>query len=416
MSAQLKNQNRLAFINSRGETIRTYNWNFPQLHVIYRHDTRRVEAAHDLVDLKTRNVKFDKIKTVAVKDIKPSKGVEIEGLGHIQLVESSKDLYVNVAEMLPEDNEEDFKGIIKWSGVSHVVLVSAMMALNWAFSTKEELTTVTVVPQELLPEKKKEIIKPPRKIVKMSETKILKNKKVGKKVVKSVQQVVKQPPKVQSKMNASNTRAKDVNNFGVLAALGGQKKGSKSGAGLNLNSANPYAGSGNSAGIKSKGSMLNSLGGKGLLTHSGGGGDVAGNTFGYGTKGQAGGRAGYGTLNVGGSSGSYYHPVQEEGEIEGGLERSQIAAVINRNIGQVIYCYEKGLQKQPSLNGRMVVDFIIGGNGAVTRAVAGSSSLDSGAVENCIVQKLKGWRFPKPAGNVDVKVSYPFLLKRVSQG
>jgi hypothetical protein len=100
--------------------------------------------------------------------------------------------------------------------------------------------------------------------------------------------------------------------------------------------------------------------------------------------------------------------------IEGGLDKDQIAAVINRHLGEVIYCYEKGLQVQSGLSGRVNINWVINAKGIVNGARIENSSLKSASVEACIVSHLSGWQFPKPVGGVNVKVSYPFVLKRVS--
>jgi hypothetical protein len=39
------------------------------------------------------------------------------------------------------------------------------------------------------------------------------------------------------------------------------------------------------------------------------------------------------------------------------------------------------------------------------------SSLGDPEVEGCITQRMMGWKFPNPRGGVNVKVTYPFLLR-----
>ncbi len=99
-----------------------------------------------------------------------------------------------------------------------------------------------------------------------------------------------------------------------------------------------------------------------------------------------------------------------------GLDRDQIAEVINRNLGQIRFCYEQGLQGDPRLNGRVAVDFTIGGNGLVKSASVENTTLNSKMVEDCITMRVKSWKFPIPQGKVDVKVTYPFVLRRTGQG
>ena len=93
---------------------------------------------------------------------------------------------------------------------------------------------------------------------------------------------------------------------------------------------------------------------------------------GYETRGKGGGKPGYGKMSLAGSSGAYFQPLAEEALIQGGLDRDQINAVINRHRGQIIYCYEKGLQVKPKLAGRVNVKFVIARNGRVSTAKVAS--------------------------------------------
>jgi TonB family protein len=169
-------------------------------------------------------------------------------------------------------------------------------------------------------------------------------------------------------------------------------------------------------GTQGSGGVQTSIYSKGLVANPLGAGGRANGAGGYGTKGKGGGQAGYGSLSLVGSSNAYFQPVEREAFVEGGLDRDQISEVIQRHIGEVRYCYEQGLQGQPGLSGRVAVKFIINGNGVVSLAGISRSSLRSDQIETCIVQRLKSWKFPEPRGGVNVKVTYPFLLKRTSQG
>ncbi|MEI7973584.1 MAG: AgmX/PglI C-terminal domain-containing protein [Bdellovibrio sp.] len=98
------------------------------------------------------------------------------------------------------------------------------------------------------------------------------------------------------------------------------------------------------------------------------------------------------------------------------MDKDLIGAVIAKNLGQIRFCYEQGLQLDASLHGRVAVDFTIDASGAVKLAQVQSSSLNSKQVEDCMVLRLKGWKFPLPENGKDVKVSYPFVLRRSGQG
>jgi hypothetical protein len=147
----------------------------------------------------------------------------------------------------------------------------------------------------------------------------------------------------------------------------------------------------------------------------GAGGNVQG-AGGYGTKGKGGGQSGYGKLSLTGSSGAMPIPLGQEASVAKGLDKDMIAAVIQKNLGQVRFCYEQGLQSDAKLSGRVAIDFTIGGNGLVKTAGVENTTLNSKMIEDCLVMRLKTWKFPLPEGGVDVKVSYPFVLRRSGQG
>ena len=134
------------------------------------------------------------------------------------------------------------------------------------------------------------------------------------------------------------------------------------------------------------------------------------------TKGKGGGEAGYGQTTLVGSVGDSDIPIGVEFTGGGGLSQGDVARVMQRSRGQVRFCYEQGLQTSPKLAGRVAVKFVIGGNGAVHSTRLDSSTLDSPVVENCILERLKTWKFPLPKGGVDVNVAYPFILRREGSG
>jgi hypothetical protein len=169
-------------------------------------------------------------------------------------------------------------------------------------------------------------------------------------------------------------------------------------------------------GTGGSGGVQTSLYGKGITSAALGPGANISGGGGYGTKGKGGGQAGYGSLSLVGSAGGMPVPLGAEAEIAQGLDRSAIDEVIRRNLGQVRFCYEQALQGAPSLSGRVAMGFVIGGNGLVKTADVENSTMANKGVEDCISMRLKTWKFPLPQGGVDVKVTYPFVLRRQGQG
>jgi hypothetical protein len=133
-----------------------------------------------------------------------------------------------------------------------------------------------------------------------------------------------------------------------------------------------------------------------------------------GTAGKAGSSAAYkqGTGLAAGSVGTgEVGMIEEEGVVEGGLDRDVIAEIIRRDIGQIRFCYERQLSATPELFGKVLVKFEINGEGVVEAPRVGTSTLNSANVEGCILRRVAKWRFPTPKGGTSVLVSYPFLFK-----
>jgi hypothetical protein len=407
---------RFVLENEKGQVVRTFSVEGETLFVIHRHDNRRIEVVGATDNLDALGVSYDVLRKTTVNSVK-RRSVTLNNGAKFRF---TKEIGNTVASVnLPEDSREQANAIYKYTALTQLgtmlfILVVGLL-IEPLFTEKPEETIVTVVPQEFVQKREQITVAP-------SETKVNPIKKVANKRVnsrvKEVQKTLTSKVTTRRKENAPLRTKIRVENVGALGVLGGMKNGSKNSAGFNMNAANDSRGtSWNGAGAGGVGGMERAIHGKGLVASvAGSGGRVEGGG-GYGTRGKAGGgRPGYGSMNMGGTAAAYFEPVQEEALVEGGLDKDQIAAVINRHLGEVIYCYEKGLQVSPKLNGRVGVRFMINGGGAVSTASLASSSLNNAKVEGCIMSRLRTWKFPKPVGGVNVKVTYPFVLKRVSQG
>jgi TonB family protein len=162
------------------------------------------------------------------------------------------------------------------------------------------------------------------------------------------------------------------------------------------------------------------VGGLGLVgTSRGGGGEASGviglsHTGFLGTKGVG----GKGGLSYGDTGGTTFGGRKERrpvvrvahGEIEGALDKDIVRRVVRAHINEVRSCYNAGLTKNPNLGGRVLVQFVIGGNGKVHTSVVGESSVDDPGVGQCVAKAVRRWQFPKPHAGGQVFVSYPFVL------
>jgi hypothetical protein len=168
---------------------------------------------------------------------------------------------------------------------------------------------------------------------------------------------------------------------------------------------------------RASGRALGMGGGSALDKLGGGGGGHGGQTMkigGLGTAGKGGGHSGFkgtGALSLGNVGNAEVGVLEEETEIEGGLDKEAIARVIRSQLGQIRYCYERQLSANPDLYGKILVKFTIGAAGSVVAQAIGTTSLNNAMVEGCILRRIAGWQFPTPKGGTNVLVTYPFLFK-----
>jgi hypothetical protein len=95
--------------------------------------------------------------------------------------------------------------------------------------------------------------------------------------------------------------------------------------------------------------------------------------------------------------------------VSGRLPAEVIQRVVRQNYGRFRQCYENGLSKNPNLEGRVSVRFVIGRDGAVSNVSNGGSDLPDSGVVSCVVGAYYGLSFPAPDNGI-VTVSYPIMF------
>lgn len=117
------------------------------------------------------------------------------------------------------------------------------------------------------------------------------------------------------------------------------------------------------------------------------------------------------TLTPGGAwSGGGVGTIGGDPIILGALDKSLIDAVIKRNMNQIRYCYQRELTKNPALEGKITVKFVIAKDGSVTSAATRATTMNNAAVEDCMNGRFMKMQFPEPKGGGIVIVSYPFVF------
>lgn len=137
----------------------------------------------------------------------------------------------------------------------------------------------------------------------------------------------------------------------------------------------------------------------------------------FGTLGRDDGKNYLGRLGDGGNGDLRRHqphpPVVkiEKPEVCGGdgacLDKDLIRRYIHRNIEKISYCYEKQLLARPGLEGTVIANFTLNGNGRVVQSTA--TGVD-GEVASCIADVISHVQFPRVGDTGLYPIKYPFSL------
>ncbi len=152
------------------------------------------------------------------------------------------------------------------------------------------------------------------------------------------------------------------------------------------------------------------VGGSGLQGTGQRGGGKATGVAGLGTKGFGGGAQGSGKNSLPGK-GKFLVSTEGSGfAVGGGLSREDIARVVNRHWTEVETCYQIALQRNPRTSGKVLMRWTIIKGGRVGNIQASSNTTGSSYLSNCILSRMKTWRFPSPPGE-SATVDWPFVFK-----
>jgi hypothetical protein len=95
--------------------------------------------------------------------------------------------------------------------------------------------------------------------------------------------------------------------------------------------------------------------------------------------------------------------------VSGRLPPEVIQRIVRQNYGRFRMCYEQGLAKNPNLEGRVTVRFVIGRDGSVSNVSNGGSDIPDSGVVGCVIRNYYGLSFPQPEGGI-VTVVYPIMF------
>ncbi len=92
------------------------------------------------------------------------------------------------------------------------------------------------------------------------------------------------------------------------------------------------------------------------------------------------------------------------------LSPADIHATIRRHENDIRACYNRALRTDRTLEGRIVMRFVIVGDGTVGAARVESTQIEDAPLHACMVAAVQGWTFPAPPGSGVSVVNYPYVF------
>ena len=145
-------------------------------------------------------------------------------------------------------------------------------------------------------------------------------------------------------------------------------------------------------------------------TGASGSGSATVGISGVGTKGRGTGDYGYGTGGLGEKGNVDINLGGSEEIFVGSIDRDAILRVIRNNVQQIRTCYERELNRNPNLSGKIVLEWDIIEEGQATAVKTKENSMSTNNVATCLTSRLRTWRFPEPPEDQIARVTFPFVF------
>ncbi len=97
--------------------------------------------------------------------------------------------------------------------------------------------------------------------------------------------------------------------------------------------------------------------------------------------------------------------------ILGFLDPDVVRGVMHEHLGQLRSCAEIERARSPAITGKVVMKWVINGDGRVVQVTRVESQMKNATVEDCVAARIKTWVFPKLPGGGIVVVTQPFVFK-----
>ncbi|HVE88045.1 MAG TPA: AgmX/PglI C-terminal domain-containing protein, partial [Myxococcales bacterium] len=224
-----------------------------------------------------------------------------------------------------------------------------------------------------------------------------------------------EPSKPGSPIADATKREQDRQTIHHIGLLGAVARLGKDGASNVLGPGGFGTGINDSLGGLKTGAGLGDAHGFGGLGERGTGPGAGGTGLGLGglgTKGKGrGGPGGAPGVDLGGLQKEIVRVVPGKTVIVGGLSKEVIFKVVKSHEREIQYCYESELNAHPDLAGKVAVVWTIGPDGGVTDASVTETTLAAERAEQCILSRIRRWKFPEVPGGGIVTVTFPWVFK-----
>lgn len=91
-------------------------------------------------------------------------------------------------------------------------------------------------------------------------------------------------------------------------------------------------------------------------------------------------------------------------------ERAAINRTLSLRVNTARHCYERELQRVPSLAGTVTLDFVVQANGAATDVRVSQNTSNDEGLGACLTAMIMRTRFPPEVARNPITISYPFVF------
>jgi hypothetical protein len=99
-----------------------------------------------------------------------------------------------------------------------------------------------------------------------------------------------------------------------------------------------------------------------------------------------------------------------QGEYQAELDRDSIRQVVRQHFRAVSKCYEGAIDERPGAMGKVMAEWDIAPDGAVSNAHLNEVDPSLEALRPCLVSEISKWKFPASTAKDVTTVKYPFIF------